>query len=74
LHDRVLPVCEHAGIALEGALTDKWPRVLGPAAGAPYELYLAVQQPATEPSGGPPTKYNGSSRKLLALNPHIPPR
>lgn len=44
LHDRVLPVYEQAGIALERVLTDNGREYCGRALQHPYELYLTVQQ------------------------------
>jgi transposase InsO family protein len=44
LHDRVLPVYEAAGVALERILTDNGREYCGRPLAHPYELYLAVQQ------------------------------
>lgn len=44
LHDRVLPVYEAAGIALERVLTDNGREYCGRPLHHPYELYLTVQQ------------------------------
>jgi transposase InsO family protein len=44
LHDRVLPVYDQAGIALERVLTDNGREFCGRPLAHPYELYLAVQQ------------------------------
>jgi transposase InsO family protein len=44
LHDRVLPVYEAAGVALERVLTDNGREFCGRVLQHPYELYLAVQQ------------------------------
>ena len=44
LHDRVLPVYEAAGIALEHLLTDNGREFCGRPLYHPYELYLTVQQ------------------------------
>jgi transposase InsO family protein len=44
LHDRVLPVYEAAGVALERILTDNGREFCGRVLQHPYELYLAVQQ------------------------------
>jgi transposase InsO family protein len=44
LHDRVLPVYEAAGVALEWILTDNGREFCGRPLVHPYELYLAVQQ------------------------------
>jgi transposase InsO family protein len=44
LHDRVLPVYEQAGVALERILTDNGREFCGRPLAHPYELYLAVQQ------------------------------
>jgi transposase InsO family protein len=44
LHERVLPVYEQAGIALERVLTDNGREYCGRPLAHPYDLYLAVQQ------------------------------
>jgi len=44
LHDRVLPIYEAAGVALDRILTDNGREFCGRPLVHPYELYLAVQQ------------------------------
>lgn len=44
LHDRVLPVYEGAGLALERVLTDNGREYCGRPLHHPYELYLTVQK------------------------------
>jgi transposase InsO family protein len=59
LHERVLPVDEQAGIALERVLTDKGREFCGRPLAHPYELSLAVQQVEHRNTKGHSPQTNG---------------
>ncbi len=59
LHERVLPVSEQAGIALERVLTDNGRECCGRPLAHPYELSLAVQQVEHRNTKGHSPQTNG---------------